>query len=161
MLIEQDLLRRQLEQRLSLARESWNTARKNLEDAIVLAKASEREFGEVSEDVRRRIEALDLVVGMAKELAGAAPAARRLTAGKARPLAMLTERLSGKIRADEQKDTPVQAPSMVPGPPQFDGFVRTSSRPLFLSTQRAKYARLSILQESSPPQVDESRLRSA
>ena len=146
-MIEQELLRRRQEQRLSLARESWNSARKHLEDAIVLAQAAEREFCEISEDVRKRIEALDLVVSMAEELDDDAPAPRRLTEKKADPLPVLTEKLSSETRAGEQKEAPVQMPNTESDPYQFDGFVHRSSRPLFLSTQPSKYARLSILQE--------------
>ena len=155
-MIEQELLRRRLEQRLSLARESWNTARKHLEDAIMVAQAAEREFSEISEDVRKRIEALDLVVSMAEELEGKDPAPRRLTEKKADSLPMLTEpmlteKLSSETEAGEQKKVPVQMPTTESTPYQFDGFVRTSSRPLFLSTQPTRYARLSILQEGSTP----------
>jgi hypothetical protein len=147
--IEQEVLRRRQEQRLSLARESWNSARKHLEDAIVLAQAAEREFCEISEDVRKRIEALDLVVSMAEERDDETP--RRLTEKKADPLPMLTKKLSSETRGGEQKETPVQMPNTESGPYQFDGFVHRSSRPLFLSTQPSKYARLSILQERSAP----------
>ena len=155
-MIEQELLRRRLEQRLSLARESWNSARKHLEDAIVVAQAAEREFCEISEDVRKRIEALDLVVSMAEELDDGTPAPRRLTEKKTDPLQMLTEKLSSETRAGEQgageqKETPVQMPNAESDPFKFDGFVHRSSRPLFLSTQPSRYARLSILQEQSTP----------
>ena len=132
-------------------RRSWNTARKHLEDAIVLAQAAEREFCEISEDVRKGIEALDLVVSMAEELDGKEPAPRRLTEKKPDPLPMLTEKSSSETEAGEQKKTPVQMPKTESTPYQFDGFVHTSSRPLFLSTQPTKYARLSILQEGSTP----------
>jgi hypothetical protein len=47
-------IRRRQEQRLARSLESWNEAKKQLESAIALAEAREREFREVSDDVRRR-----------------------------------------------------------------------------------------------------------
>ena len=120
----------------------------------MVAQAAEREFCEISEDVRKRIEALDLVVSMAEELGDEPPAPRRLTEKKIDPLPMLTEKLSNETSAPEpgeQKETSVQMPGTEPDSYQFDGFVHRSSRPLFLSTQPSKYARLSILQEHSTP----------
>ena len=158
-MIEQDLIRRRQEQRLSLARESWNAAKKHLENAIALAQASEQEFCEISEDVRRKMDALDLVVHMAKELDGEVSPARRLTAKKTDPLPMLAEKSGSETKAGKDKagkdgkdkETPAQMPNAASNPYQFDGFVHRSSRPLFLSTQASRYARLSILQESPTP----------
>lgn len=63
-----DQLRSQQEHRLARSRESLNEARRRLSQAIALAEAREREVYEVSEDVQRKLAALDLVISIAREL---------------------------------------------------------------------------------------------
>jgi hypothetical protein len=72
-----DQLQSEQERRLLVAFESLKEAKKHLENASAIAEAREREFREASEDVRRRIEALDLVASMAKELDDEVPTAER------------------------------------------------------------------------------------
>jgi hypothetical protein len=63
-----DLIRNRQEQRLVMLRAAWNEAKKHLEEAIAMTEAREREFLQASQDVQRRLEALDLVASMAREL---------------------------------------------------------------------------------------------
>ncbi|HEX4275106.1 MAG TPA: hypothetical protein VHZ74_07120 [Bryobacteraceae bacterium] len=63
-----DELRRRQEERLLPAMDAWNAAKKNLEQAIALAETREKEYRELSDDVRRRLDAMQLVLGMAQEL---------------------------------------------------------------------------------------------
>jgi hypothetical protein len=87
-----DQLQSEQERRLLVALESMKEAKKHLENVCAIAEAREREFREVSEDVRRRIEALDLVASMAKELDDEVPAAeRRLKVVENQPMSMLPE----------------------------------------------------------------------
>ena len=72
-----DQLRRQQEQRQLLALESLKESKKHLENVRAIVEAREREFLEASEDIQRRIEALDLVSGMARELDDEVPLAER------------------------------------------------------------------------------------
>jgi hypothetical protein len=65
-----DEIRVRLEQRLLAAHEAWDLERKRLEEAMARAEAKEREFRETAEDVKHRMEALDLVAGMARDLEG-------------------------------------------------------------------------------------------
>jgi hypothetical protein len=128
-----DELRRRQEQRLSLALESWKTAQAQ-------AAAKEQEYREVSEDVRRRLEAMELVSSMARELGEEVLPGRSLNAPEDQPkypggelIALDRAVTRGVVRSD-------------PEPAAFDGTVRKSSRPLFTSDVRANLARLSILQ---------------
>lgn len=77
-MLDLDELRSRQEQRLIPPLESWNLAKKHLEEAIALCEAREREFQQVSEDVKRRLDALDLVNSMANELEAPASAGRSL-----------------------------------------------------------------------------------
>lgn len=115
-----DRLRHLLEERLMGALDSWDAEKKHLEEAVARAEAKEREFREIAEDVKRRLDALDLVSGMALEVDAEVPGERAL--GTAESLTMLSAAL-------EEKPTPFGA----------------SSRPLFSASQRARAGQLSIL----------------
>jgi hypothetical protein len=130
-----DQLRNRQEQRLLTAVETWNEAKEHLEKAIALAEAKEREYSEVSEDVRRRLEALDIVSGMARELGGEVQTEQ--------PMLMPPEKTAGELKVRENSVPVAGVASESNG---FDGFLHKSSRPLFPSNVRSKYARLSILQ---------------
>ena len=67
-MLDLDELRTRQERRVMPALESWNLAKKHLEEAIALAEACEREFQQISEDVKRRLDALDLVATMANPI---------------------------------------------------------------------------------------------
>src|SRR5580704_5985849 len=62
-----DELRSRQEQRLARSLESWQEAKDHLAKAIALAEERERDLHEVSEDVQRKLAALDIVIGMASE----------------------------------------------------------------------------------------------
>jgi ribosomal protein S21 len=95
-----DQLRSEQKNRLSVAFKALQEAKKHLENAVALTEAREREFREASEDVRRRIEALDLVAGMAKELDDEIPPGERsLRVVENHPVSMLPGNSSGE---DEQ-----------------------------------------------------------
>jgi hypothetical protein len=150
-----DQLRERQEQRLLLVLDSWNQAKEHLKQAIALAEKNEREYREVSDDVRRRLDALELVNGMIRELGSEIPVERSLNASGNHPL--LTppvENRSAELKAMEKAPAPVplqNGPSapLQNGPPDlpaFEGISRTTSRPLFPTHVRSRYARLSILQ---------------
>jgi len=61
-------LRSEQERRLLLAIEPLKEARKNLQEAILLAEARQREFYDISNDIHRKIKALELVATMNKEI---------------------------------------------------------------------------------------------
>jgi len=145
-----DQLRSRQEQRLLLAVETWNEAKVHLEKAIALAEAKEREYSEVAEDVRRRLDALELVGSMARELGGEVPAERSIDAAEKQPMLMPPENAAGELKVAENPATPAPGPIPVSSGASesqgFNGFLHRSSRPLFPSHLRSKYARLSILQ---------------
>ncbi|HEX4137033.1 MAG TPA: hypothetical protein VHY84_20650 [Bryobacteraceae bacterium] len=143
-------LRTLQEERLLTALETWDQARKQLEEAVTRAEAREREFREVSEDIKRRLDALDLVKSMAGELKGHAPAEQELPAAEAQP--RLAAPPNEEIEPEQMTtaEAPPDASGLLkPGAPEshlIDFPVRSSWRPLFTSAQRSKAARLSILQ---------------
>jgi len=141
-----DQLRSRQEQRLLLAVETWNEAKVHLEKAIALAEAKEREYSEVAEDVRRRLDALELVGSMARELGGEVPAERSIVAAEKQPMLMPPENAAGELKVTENPPPPAPVTSGASESHGFDGFLHRSSRPLFPSNLRSKYARLSILQ---------------
>ena len=63
-----DELRVRLEQKLLTALESWNREKKRLEEAVARAEEKEQEFRAIADDVKRRLEALEVVAGMAAEI---------------------------------------------------------------------------------------------
>jgi hypothetical protein len=69
-----DDIRVRLEQRLLTALESWDLEKKRLEEAVARAEEKEREFRETADDVKRRLEAVELVAAMAREMVSEAPA---------------------------------------------------------------------------------------
>ena len=144
MMIKFDQLRSLQEQRLVPVLESWNEAKDHLEKAIALAETREKEYREISEDVQRKLGALDLVMGMANESGDEIPTERLLNAAENTPAPMLLEKAS--VRATEMAKTSVQFQIAVPHSRGFGGLLRRSSRPLFTAHQRSKYASLSILQ---------------
>lgn len=122
-------LRELEERRLLAALHTWEAEKKRLEEAIAWGEAKEREFREISDDVKRRIEALELVASMNRasqpELA-------------AQP---------NQCTATVPENTPV-APEVapVPEPRPIDSKVRRSWRPLFSAGLQSAAAGLSILQ---------------
>ena len=68
-----DELRVRLEQKLLTALESWGREKKRLEEAVARAEEKEQEFHAIAEDVKRRLEALEIVAGMAAEIGPARP----------------------------------------------------------------------------------------
>lgn len=60
------ILRNIEEQRLQAALQVWEMEKKRLEEAIAWGEAKEREFREISDDVKSRLQALELVASMNK-----------------------------------------------------------------------------------------------
>jgi hypothetical protein len=142
-----DLIRNRQEQRLMVLRTAWNEAKKHLEEAIALTETREREFIQASQDVQRRLEALDLVASMARELeAPEVPEERGLNAADDQPKLNPPDHPAETIKALQAAVAP--PPELKSGAPEFlemEGLVRKSSRPLFPPHQRSKYS-LSILE---------------
>jgi len=141
-----DQLRKQQEQRLLLALESWNEAKERLRTALALAAAKEREYREVSEDVRRRLDAMELVRSMARELGEEVLSDRPLSAPENQPRVMPPNNAGEQLAALEKAVTRVAVRSDPLEPAAIESRVRKSSRPLFTSDMRSNLARLSILQ---------------
>lgn len=118
------------------ALESWNLAKKHLEEALALAEACEREFQAISEDVKRRLDALDLVATMANELEAPASAERSLPSAP-QPMLAAPPKPGPGVEIATKADAP---PPAQMGPPKFSGgkapFGR-SWRPLFPALRRS------------------------
>ena len=124
-----DQLRQRQEQRLLPVLESWDAAKKHLETAIALAEAKEREYHEVQEDVRRNLDALVLVIKMARDLGGDSQAKVNATrAEDSQALVMLAENTRGETKASEAAEAAERG---------IGTLLRKSSRPLFASLQRS------------------------
>jgi hypothetical protein len=141
-----DQLRSRQEQRVSLALESLNQAKEHLKQAMELAAAKEREYSEVSEDVRRRLDAMELVRTMARELDEEGLSDRSLNAPENQPRLMPPRNPATELTAVEKAVTRVAVRSDARETAAFEDRVRKSSRPLFTSDVRSRLARLSILQ---------------
>lgn len=108
--------------------ESWNMAKKHLETAIALAEAKEREYHEVQEDVRRNLDALVLVIKMARDMGGDPSSKGGFRPEEPQPVAMLPESSRGETKVSEPAETPERG---------IGTLLRKSSRPLFASLQRS------------------------
>ncbi len=140
-----DLLRSRQEERLLPVLEAWNMAKKTLEDAIAKAEAKEREYREIAEDVRQKVAALDLVARLAVEFEGDAEGTRTLN-GTTSAAMLPAPAASGKTGEEEKTATLVQVRNVAADPQRTERLVVTSSRSLFSSADRSRFARLSILQ---------------
>ena len=98
-----------------MALESWEYEKNCLAEAVARAEAKEREYRAVSEDVKRKLDALDLVADMHREVEPEMPVERTLPEASAPP--MLTAASSEETRV-------VTSP------------VRRSWRPLFPSVHK-------------------------
>lgn len=127
-MVDIDQIRQTQEQRLLPVLKAWDDAKKHLEDAITRAKAREQEFHEVSEDVRRKVSALDLVTSLSKGLGNEVPAAKVLAIETNRPIAVDTDGSRGDTRQNEAVETSTRA---------FGGLLRKTSRPMFPNMQRS------------------------
>lgn len=139
-----DQLRSRQEERLVPALESWNDAKVQLEKAMALAEQKEREFRDVSDDVQRKLAALDMVIAMANELGDERPAEWRVNAAENKPTLMLLEKTPEETKGAGGAET--AAPIPVAISPGFRGLLRRSSRPLFPPDHRPNPALLSIRQ---------------
>jgi hypothetical protein len=141
-----DQLRRRQEQRRLLALESWNGAKEHLKAALELAAGKEREYREVLADVRRRLDAVELVSSMASESGEDVIPDRSLKAPENQPRLIPTKNSTEELSSLEKAVTQVSVRSNPLEPAAIESRVRKSSRPLFTSDVRANLARLSILQ---------------
>jgi hypothetical protein len=143
-----DQIRSRQEQRLARSLESWKEAKEHLEKAIALAENKERELHEVSEDVRRKLAALDLVIGLANEPdpGPEIPVERRLGASDSRPMLALPQHQKDEPKEPENAQTSPQTQSPAPDLHRLDGVLKKSSRPLFSPQKRSGLSALSILQ---------------
>lgn len=135
-MLDLDRLRSRQEQRLMPALEAWNLAKKNLEDAIALAEAREREFRDLSEDVKRNLDALELVGRMAGELE-AGPSSGQSLPPAAQPMLAAAPAPGPGIQEIEKTNPPVPIESGAPTFQQFNMPVRRSWRPLFPSLRKS------------------------
>jgi len=103
-----------------MALESWEKSKKLVEDAMARVEARKKEYEAISCDVGRKLEALDLVISMGKEV-------------------------DLQTSSPQNGDNSPEHPSPVaPGSPMFSGFAR-KSRPLFSFGVRSTQARVSSI----------------
>jgi len=138
-------LRNLQEERLSAALASWEEEKKRLEEAVARAETKEREFHEVSEDVRQKLSALDLVALLESELMGGLPAQPSLPPpeSESRPALPAPQNEAGGT-AEDARLSALLKPGMPESVP-VDAVVHRSSRPLFSPERRARAGVLSIL----------------
>jgi len=141
-----DQVRTHQEQRLVPVLDAWNEAKRNLENAIALAEAREREYREVCADVRKKLDALDLVIHMARELRDEIPERRPGNSVEIESTPMLLTSAAKDTEVAETADTPVKAQPGSGDLQRLDRLLRRSSRPLFPAKPQARIASLSILQ---------------
>jgi hypothetical protein len=122
-----DQLRQRQEQRLLPVLESWNAAKKHLEMAIAAAEAKEREYHEVQEDVRRNLDALVLVIKMARDMGETAPKTS-FTAEESQSRMAIPEAATVEAKPVGTAETSERG---------IGTLLRKSSRPLFASLQRS------------------------
>lgn len=118
------LIRDQQEKRLLAALQIWETEKKSLEEAIARCEAKEREFREVQDDVQRRLEALDLVMDMSRQIRPPIPAEQPVRSAAASGVETI-----GHIAAPRAKTAAVSGQAA-------ESPVRTSWRPLFSTPMR-------------------------
>lgn len=142
-MLDLERLRSRQEQRLIPALEAWNLAKKHLQEAIALTETREREFRELSDDVKRNLDALNMVARMAGELEGGTPAERRPAEQSLPPAAqpMLTAAAAPApgpgMEVAEKTNPPAPLQSGAPAFQQLGMPVRRSWRPLFPSLRRS------------------------
>jgi len=137
-----DRLRDRLEERLMTALESWEIEKKKLQEVLARAEAKEREFREVADDVKKRLDALDLVTGMAREAESEWSAERTLPNAETWAMLAAAPKNGGPI--GDGPGIPSGKPPVAEQEP--DGMaMHASSRPLFTPEQRARAGALSIL----------------
>lgn len=139
-------IRSRQEQRLVPVTDAWNEAKKNLQDAIAVAETREREFRAVSEDVQRRLDALELVISMAREIEDEMPEERLLNSAGNQPMLMSPEPPNEERKAIEGAEKSVEIRTAAPASQPAGGLISRSSRPLFGSQPHSRYGKLSILQ---------------
>ena len=126
-MVDLEQIRIAQEQRLVPVLKAWDEAKAHLEEAIELAKAREREFHEISEDIRHNLSALDFVKEMAAGKAVKAPTIRQAPTEAIRPRLMPTDSPRTESRLEEDADNSTRA---------YGGLLRRSSRPLFPNMQK-------------------------
>ena len=140
-----DQVRTHQEQRLVPVLEAWNEAKRNLENAIALAETREREYREVFADVRKKLDALDLVISLARELRDELPEIHSINPAENQLVPRLLT-AGNDTKVAENAETAIKTQSTVRDLQRLDGLLRRSSRSLFPSKQQARIASLSILQ---------------
>jgi hypothetical protein len=100
-----------------LARESWLEAKVQLEKALACAETKEWEYREALEDVRRKVDELELASSRAKDFGEEIPAKRRLSAAENQPMLMRPANSTAEIQATEGPVTPVQVQGVAPDSP--------------------------------------------
>lgn len=129
-------------QRLVPSLALWNEAKKNLEDAIALTERREREHRELCDDVQRKIEAIDLVASLTRELDGKGGSGPRVTVSETPKPMQSTggpER-NGVLPVPELKEkAPVSKASMPNG-----AHVTRTTRPLFSLNRLSAIAGLTL-----------------
>jgi len=117
--------RRGLQEQL-LAREARSAAKAQLEKALAFAEIKEREYREALEDVRRKLDELELTSGSARDPGEEIPAERRLNAAENQPMLMRPANSTAEIEATEGPVTPVQVQDVAPDSPVVNSLRRST-----------------------------------
>jgi hypothetical protein len=137
-MIDVDQIRIRQEQRLTPVLQALNEAKQHLANAIALVETRERQYREIQDDVKRKLDALALVISMAAEPAVQIPQTPMPQAQipPANPkveepaVRMLPESAQLEDRKQELEKSVIAAPASKDSK-QSDGMFRRSSRPLF------------------------------
>jgi hypothetical protein len=141
-----DKIRHQQEQRLKPALDSWNEAKRNLESAIAVAEAREKEYREIAEDVRIKMEALQLVISMTAELENGESAGPSLTGSVALAEFAAPENARAETVKTSRALPAAEDHSIAAAPHTQNSVVRVTSRRLFAANWRSPIYKSSILQ---------------
>jgi hypothetical protein len=104
-----------------MARESWIEAKVQLEKALAVAETKEREYRDALEDVRRKVDELELASSRANDVGEEIPAERRLNAAENQPIPMRPANSTAEIEATDGPVTPVQVQSAAADSPVVNG----------------------------------------
>jgi hypothetical protein len=139
-MVDIDQIRQAQERRLFPVLKAWEDAKQHLEEAIARAKATEKEVQEISEDVNRKMAALDLVSNLARELGPQLQGAKTPELATAnRPILLNSEEVYREEAPRELGASPETKESETGDPAVrgFGGLLRRSSRPLFPNMRRS------------------------
>lgn len=136
-MIDVDQIRVRQEQRLTPALQALNEAKQHLANAIALVETRERQYRDIQDDVKQKLDALAVVISMASEPSGQIPQAQMPQAQLPQPkvkveeagVRMLAE--SAQPEHKKPKELEKSAGAANQDSNQSDGVFRRSTRQIF------------------------------